>query len=278
MILPHNPGKVFYMSVEQGSEIYARFNLEYGVDIKRDPKGPALQTVRDFLGLTTQVILEGPVHDLPNLKEMVSLGPEGERELLPNQRLARSMLGLEQALTTLRQTEPPFENGEELRSEWSHINGESGELTTMEFFCGKAGCDFGTFVSCRINPDIDANPTNGSYWHLTLPSDHYLEQTLRYGTPHEPVFFASEPDVYSPEWSDEGEEWLENGGLAKRHLDFSKACEIVDATEPRDVFSPDMVIYQPLYDRYGVSGIEKYVEITQKLLKMFLQSVSERDS
>jgi hypothetical protein len=262
----------------QDREIYRSFNPEDGVDVKHDPKGPALQTIHDFLGLTPRVILEGPVQNLPNLKEIVTFGSESERELFPNQRLARSMLGLEQALTTLRQNEPPLENGEELRSEWSHIDGETGELTTMEFYCGKAGSDFGTFVSCRINPDIDTNPTNGSYWHLTLPSNHYLMETLRWGTPHEPVFFASEPDIYSPEWSDKGEEWLENGGLAKRHLDFWKACNIVDNTEPRDVFQPDMVVYQPLYDRYNAGGIEKYVEITQKLLKMFLQSVSERDS
>lgn len=270
------------MSVEsfpnRGSEFNNGYGPEDGVDVKHDPKGPALQTIHDFLELTPDVILNGPVQNLPSPKELVPFGSETTRELLPNQRLARAMLGLEQALSTLRQSEPPLENGEELRSEWSHIDGETGELTTMEFFCGKTGSDFGTFVSCRINPDIDESPTNGSYWHLTLPSNHYLMETLRYGTPHEPVFFASEPDVYSPEWSDKGEEWLENGGLAKRHLDFRRACNIVDGTEPRDVYSPDMVIYQPLYDRYGAGGIEKYVEITQRLLKMFLQSVSERDS
>lgn len=261
----------------QDREIYRSFNPEDGVDVKHDPKGPALQTIHDFLGLTPQVILEGPVQNLPNLKEIVTFGSESRRELLPNQRLAMSMLDLEPALTTLRQYEPPLENGEVLRSHWTQIDGVSGEVTTMKFYCGKAGSDFGTFVNCRINPDIDTKPTNGSYWHLTLPSNHYLIKTLRWGTPHEPVFFASEPDIYSPEWSDKGEERLENGGLAKRHLDFERACNIVDGTEPRDVYSPDRVIYQPLYDRYA-GGIEKYVEITQKLLKMFLQSVSERDS
>lgn len=270
------------MSVEsfpnRGSEFNNGYGTEDGVDVKHDPKGPALQTIHDFLELTPDVILNGPVQNLPSPKELVPLGAEAARELLPNQRLARAMLGLEQALSTLRQSEPPFEKGETLRSEWSHIDGETGELTTMEFFCGKMGSDFGTFVSCRINPDIDVNPTNGSYWHLSLPSNRYIVETLRYGTPHEPVFYASERDIYSPKWSNKAEEWLENGGLAKRHFDFEKACNIVDGTEPRDVYSPDMVVYQPLYDRYGAGGIEKYVEISQRLLKMFLQSVSERDS
>lgn len=270
------------MSIEsfpsQDDEIYRNFRPEDGVDIMHDPKGPALQTIRVFLELTSDVILKGPVQDLRSSKELDLIGRETTRELLPNQRLASAMLGLEQALTTLRQTKPPLENGEELRSEWRHIDGETGELTTLEFFCGKMGSDLGTFVSCRINPDIDLNPTDGSYWHLSLPSNRYLNETLRYGTPHEPYFFASERDVYSPAWSDKAEERLENGGLAIRDLDFRRACNIVDGTEPRNIYSPDMVIYQPLYDRDGAGGIEKYVEITQRLLKMFLQSVSERDS
>jgi hypothetical protein len=146
--------------------------------------------------LTPQVILEGPVQNLPNLKEIVTFGSESRRELLPNKRLAMSMLDLEPALTTLRQYEPPLENGEELRSGWTQIDGVSGELTTIKFYCGKAGSDFGTFVSCRINPDIDTKPTNGSYWHLTLPSNHYLIKTLRWGT-HMNLFFLQASGMYT---------------------------------------------------------------------------------
>lgn len=269
------------MSVEsfqpRDETIYREHASEDGVDVKHDPKEPALHRINDFLELTTDIILNGPIHNLPSSKKVAVFGNESNNELLPSQRLARAMLGLHQAVTTLRQIEPPVENGEEVRSTWSDIDGNTGQLTTMDFFCGKTGSDFGTFLSCHINPDIDEKPSNGSFWRLTLPADRYLYETLRLGTPHEPVFYASEPDTYSPEWSVQAEEWLVNGGLAKRHLDVLKACNIVDGNEPKDVYLPDMVVYQPLYDKYYVSGIEKYVEISQRLLKMFIQSVAERE-
>ena len=263
-------------SLEGG--IAKRSHFEDGVDTKHDPKGPALQTIAEFLGMTPDFILNGPLGGPSSLGEVAVFGVENSAQLKPNQRLARAMLGLEAAVTTLRQENPPIEHGEEVRAEWSVLDGETGILTTKKFYCGKTGSDFGTDLSCHFNFDIDEQPRNGSYLHVTLPSNHYLRNTLRLGDPHEPVFFASEPDVYSPEWSTKQEEWLENGGKAKRFFETSRADDQYFRHKPIGgaFFSPDMVTYTPLYDRYAATGIEKYVEITQKLLKMYLQALSER--
>lgn len=276
------------MSVEsfpnQVSEMYLGCSPEDGLDVMHDPKGPALQTIHDFLELTSDVILNGPVQGPSSLKELDILGRETVGELSATQRLARAMLYLESAVTTLRQVDPPLEQGETLISNWTDIDGMTGEATTLQFSCEKMGLNYGTFLNCRINPDVVQHQNVSPLWHVSLPSRHYLMEILTYGTTQADSFYASEPDTCSDEWSstDSEDEWLDNGGKIKRvYIDyipiFDENGVIIDV-ESKDAFKRSDVEYRPFCDPRFASGAEKYIEITQKLLKMFLQSVGERDS
>lgn len=203
---------------------------------------------------------------------LVTKTPEG---------LAREMLGLETAVTALRRQDRMIENGEELRFSLDYIDGSTGLLVPARFFCGKMGSDFGTALMVRRVAEVEVDEP---LEYVALPSDKYLQHTIMYGDPHEPVFYACETDIYSDsEWSSEQLEHLLNGGIAQRVFSAERAWHdddgrfILDRDKRRtDVYRRDAVYYKPLYMGLAGSGCERYVQVTQELLRMFLRALDLR--
>ncbi len=254
-------------------------SMSDGIDQKHDPKGPALATIRQFLELTPGAILHSPPpaettksNELARCYDWL----DGEISLDPNQQLAIAMYGLQSAVATLAD----LEGEEELQT--TFLDGATDPPTERIFSCQHANCDFGTNLDYGVLERGDKKVRTGLY--VLLPSNHYLDQVLSLGDPHEPVFFASKPDDVSPKRSTQEKEWLEDGGKAERIFDSHYYTKEWDkwyrkgqqGELPQDVYRRDRIFYSPLYnqDAYGLSG---YLEITQRLLSMFLQAVNQRD-
>lgn len=251
-------------------------SMSDGIDQKHDPKGPALATIRQFLELTPGAILHSPPpaetaksNELARFYDWLG----DEISLDPNQRLAIAMYGLQSAVATLADLE-----GEEgLRT--TFLDSATDPPTERIFFCQHGSGDFGTNLGYDVLGRGGKKVRTGLY--VLLPSNHYLDNVLSFGDPHEPVFFASKPDDVSLKWSTQEKEWLEDGGKAERPFNTKKLDEWYEKGQqgepPQNVYRRDRIFYSPLnnQDAYGLSG---YLEITQRLVSMFLQAIDDRDS
>ena len=192
-----------------------------------------------------------------------------------NRRLAMAMMGLEKAVRTLYYAR-----------DWSAPDVQSVNASTVgEFTVDRAGSDFGMNMSFEYPIEgrvgIWGKPLDAQLYAL-LPPNHYLFNTLRFGDPHEPQFFAREPDLTSQEWSEQYSEWLENGGRTYRRPHFDRAIYddegryIADSTKQRgDVYLRDAIDYAPLYNE-DAPGAHRYVAIIQELLVRFLEAAGKR--
>jgi hypothetical protein len=249
-----------------------------------DPKVTARARVAEFVGLTVEGILLQPYRVESTLGAVTIFDPSEAQDRLtdtPNRRLASAMLGLERAVRALCQIEPPQEQGESITAKRDIIDGTTGQSRSYKFIARRAGADFGTFLQSIFDtPGItDARGRRAKeIQHVLLPQDHYLHQVLRFGDPHEPVFYAAETDFVSPEWSSIKEEWLENGGKAVREINLDRAYWDTDGSFDKEgkltdkIYHRDRVLYFPLYSETA-PGIERYVEITQSLLRKLLDGL-----
>ncbi len=245
---------------------------DYAIDRKSDPKSLARATVMQFLELTPESLITARQSD------EIAFSADTKTALSPNQTLAIAMYNLESTITTLA----GFDNdrSRSIQSTWSIIDAETGALTIQDFSGHKAGSDFGTSLHCTLHHDNDHSYATSPAFTVLLSSTHYLDNVLLLGDPHEPVFFASKPDDVSPEWSSEEDTWLVGGGRTERFFDgsllddwYARGCV---GEEPTTVWRRDSIMYYPLYNR-DATGLEGYLEITQKLLNMFLQAIEESD-
>ncbi|HRC28155.1 MAG TPA: hypothetical protein PKV96_02090 [Candidatus Saccharimonas sp.] len=250
-----------------------------------DMKVRARATVLEFTGLTMEGLLLKPYSD-DSLHQVVALYDEDEAMInrrvvdTPNRRLANAMIGLEEAVRTLCQVEPPIDRMETIQANREVVDGVSGTVFAYTISAGRAGCDFGTLLRCEYDTpglvDSYNNPLTDSRAVL-LPQNSYLRQVLRFGDPHEPVFRASETDLLSPEWSTVSEEWLPNGGKAVRWINLDRAYRHEDGTFAAgqvrdDIFHRDHIFYYPLYSSDAL-GLERYLEIAQDLLRKLLDAL-----
>lgn len=238
-----------------------------------------VERIKQFMQLDVDELLTRELSDAEKelLKEAATFAES--KPDTPNRRLAMAMFGLEEAARALYTVRADGRGVSDTQAIDTH--------TTGELRVSRTGSDFGTFMSFtypvegRLDGDGRALP---AILHVVLPSDHYLYSTLQLGDPHEPVFYATEPDFVSPEWSDENEEWLEQaGGIARRS--FSMDRSMLDsagqftpnpAQQRKDVHRRDAIGYHPLY-RKDAQGIHRYVEITQQLLARFLDAAGKQE-
>ena len=236
----------------------------------------AREHISSFIARTPEDILTHPLteEELDLLKKASNFGREPADT--PNRRLAMAMLELEESVRVMY----ALRKGK-VASERTIEDAETGKPTTYEFRASRAGSDFGMNLVCDFYAfgrlDGHGRPNDAVLYSL-LPNKHYLYETLAFGDPHEPAFFASEPDVYSPEWSTVDREWLENGGRTYRQVSIDRGIfdaqrkYISDDTERRrDIFRRDRVDYFPLYGQ-NAPGIERYMKINQALLQSFLEA------
>lgn len=251
-----------------------------------DHKAVARERIEEFLSLTVEGMLLQPYKSEVSNGALELYDPQNAQDQIsdtPNRRLANAMLGLQGAVRTICQVEPPYEEGESLTAKRTIVDGVTGEVKKYKLAVEMAGSDFGTALSCSYDTKniVDAHgKPDEDYDYTLLPRDKYLVAVLRHGDPHEPQFFASEVDVYSPEWSAEPEERLPNGGLADRQLNRKRAIYNQDGTYTGGahatanlVFRRHRVLYRPLYS-YEAPGLDKYVEITQGLLRKLLDGAA----
>ena len=193
-----------------------------------------------------------------------------------NRRVAMAMMGLEKAVRKLyhaRDWKEPDTQQVDLSAD--------GELTAWQ-----AGSDFGMGVDFTYSVEGRLNERGNALdaqLYVLLPQDHYLFCTLQLGDPHEPVFFAREPDFISPEWSKQDAEWLENGGKTFRRINpdrsiyDEKSNYISDTAQQRkDIFRRDAIDYFPLYST-DAPGADRYLAIVQELLARFLDAAGKRE-
>lgn len=246
------------------------------IDLEQREK--AVARLRTFLSLETDELLQHPLTDDEKvmLEKCNVWRTMVETKDTPNRRLALAMLGLEEAVRVLYE-----QAGCDVTRESIVIN-RDGEEVPYRFSASQAGSDFGMALNCRFTQprQLDAHgKPRDSLLHVLLPTDGYLDETLAHGDPHEPQFFASEPDIYSAEWSEDEREWLPNGGVTYREISMNRAlydesgAYISDqADRRRDVYHRDRVHYRPLYTE-GAPGIERYVYITQTLVAQYLEAI-----
>lgn len=250
--------------------------LANGIDFEQRDK--AIARLRAFLRLETDELLQCPLTDDEKvmLEKCNVWRTMVETRDTPNRRLALAMLGLEGAVRVLYE-----QAGCDVTRESVAIN-RDGEEVPYRFSASQAGSDFGMALNCRFTQpkQLDAyGRPHDSMLHVLLPTDGYLYETLAHGNPPERQFFASEPDIYSAEWSEDEREWLPNGGVTYREISMNRAlydesgAYISDqADRRRDVYHRDRVHYRPLYTE-GAPGIERYVYITQTLVAQYLEAI-----
>lgn len=219
------------------------------IAVPTSEKNIACERINEFLSLTPEAILSRPI-----------LKPYKDT---PNRRLANAMLGLDTAVTTLRQENPPVENGEWFERQNKYFDSNTGEIVDSIFGCHKAGSDFGTFLHIvKNNTDPEADSQTEPYTGLLLPQDRYLVLVQTLGDPHEPQFYACEPDIYTTEeWSaSEHERVPKVGGIAHRKFSHERSWRMYD-----DYWGRHQMYYKPLYSE-GAEGIEGYLRILQAML------------
>lgn len=248
-----------------------------------DPKAYARARIEDFLSLTVGGILRRPYDEFGGGIVRYDAGAAHDRRTdTRNRRLASSMLGLEGAIRTICQVDPPKEMGESISAEREIIDGETGEAKKYWFRASRAGSDFGTFLHCNFDTpgiqDSRGEPID-EVQHVLVPQSHYLIEVLRHGDPHEPTFAAFETDFVTPdEWATEEKEWLENGGITLRDPNYDRAYRRADGTWSLDgpirddVYRRHLIKYYSLYSD-SAPGIERYVHITQSLLTKLIDAV-----
>lgn len=241
-----------------------------------EAEATARERISSFIACTPEDILTHPLteEELNLLKKASSFGREPVDT--PNRRLAMAMLELEGSVRVMY----ALRKGK-VSSTRTIEDAETGKPTTYEFQASQSGSDIGMNLMCSFYAfgrlDGHGRPNDAVLYSL-LPSKHYLYETLAFGDPHEPPFFASEPDVYSPEWSTVDREWLENGGRTYRQVSMDRAiyderhAYVADNEQRRtDIFRRDRVDYFPLYGQ-NAPGIERYMKINQALLQSFLEA------
>lgn len=250
--------------------------LANGIDFEQRNK--AIARLRAFLSLETDELLQHPLTDDEKvmLEKCNVWRTMVETKDTPNRRLALAMLGLEEAVRVLYE-----QAGCDVTRESVAIN-RDGEEVPYRFSASQAGSDFGMALNCRFTQpkQLDAyGRPHDSMLHVLLPTDGYLYETLAHGNPPERQFFASEPDIYSAEWSEDERERLPNGGVTYREINGTRSlydengAYISDqADRRRDVYHRDRVHYRPLYTE-GAPGIERYVYITQTLVAQYLEAI-----
>ncbi len=253
--------------------------LANGIDFEQRNK--AIARLRTFLSLETDELLQHPLTDDEKvmLEKCNVWRTMVETKDTPNRRLALAMLGLEEAVRVLYE-----QAGCDVTRESIVIN-RDGEEVPYRFSASQAGSDFGMFLGCRFTQpkQLDAyGRPHDSMLHVLLPTDGYLYETLAHGDPHEPQFFASEPDIYSAEWSEDERERLPNGGVTYREINGTRSLYDESGTyipDPadrrRDVYHRDRVHYRPLYTE-GAPGIERYMRITQTLVTQYLEAIETK--
>lgn len=253
------------------------------IDLEQREK--AVARLRTFLSLETDELLQHLLSEeergLLDRSNIWDLSPDTIDT--PNRRLALAMLGLEEAVRVLYE-----QAGCDVTRESIVIN-RDGEEVPYHFSASQAGSDFGMVLGCRFSQpkQLDAyGRPHDSMLHVLLPTDGYLYETLAHGDPHEPQFFASEPDIYSAEWSEDERERLPNGGVTYREINGTRSLYDESGTyipDPadrrRDVYHRDRVHYRPLYTE-DAPGIERYMRITQTLIAQYLEAIeiSKRSS
>lgn len=236
----------------------------------------ARERISSFITRTPEDILTHPLTEEEQdlLQRSATFGREPSDT--PNRRLAMAMLELEESVRVMY----ALRKGK-VSSKRTIEDAETNKPTTYEFQASRSGSDFGMNLMCSFYAfgrlDGHGRPNDAVLYSL-LPTKHYLYETLAFGDPHEPPFFASEPDVYSPEWSTVDREWLPNGGRTYRQISIDRGIfdaqrkYIADDTERRaDIFRRDRVDYFPLYGQ-NAPGIERYMKINKALLQSFLEA------
>ena len=243
-----------------------------------DHKVLACARIQDFVGMTVEGMLLKPYSEegaTGSVQPYNSIDAHHAVTDTRNRRLANALLGVEGAVRTLCQAEPPRERGEKIREERQIVDGTTGVARTHVFSAHRAGVDFGTVLSCEIDTpgivDSRGDPTEELLLVL-VPQDKHLVEVLHRGRPHEPGFYASETDTIGPEWSQKREERLENGGLASRQVNFG--IRPAEATGEGN-YRRGEIIYSPLYDP-NAPGLEGYVRITQFLLRKLLDAAPKQ--
>ncbi|MFZ1249410.1 MAG: hypothetical protein WAQ24_03745 [Candidatus Saccharimonadales bacterium] len=253
-----------------------------------DPKSVARARVTEFLELTVEAILGQPcVHEIESGAVAIIDSADGDNEIYPpNKRLAISMLGLQAAVRTLCQQNPPEERDETVTATRDVVDGSTNKILSYKFSASRAGANFGTYLASKLLDTYDTDDDNSDepdnhrkvYEHVLIPSDHYLQQVIRRGRLHESVFHASETDFISPKWSETEIEWLANGGMARRTInlgrkffDENKYCP--DRKGVTAFYEADRIFYKPLYNK-DAQGIEPYLSITQKLLRQLIDALN----
>ena len=240
-----------------GNEASEEQKLSFGED-----EIPPVELIRDFLALDVDDLMERPLTDREqDILQRHGFGEKGAPDT-KNRRLAMSMLGLEGAVRRIYTARGGSISDEQV------VASHAGESTTGQLDVYQANADFGT----RLLLSYPTGSQHEKHIATLLPQDQYLQKTLLFGDPHEPVFWASEPDRISPQWSEQERERLPNGGVAHR-----KGKPITDSSQRRvGIWKPERILYYPLYSGEA-PGVERYMRIVQELLARFLDAAGKTE-